>query len=46
MAEADAALAAAEKTFGELTGALADLTARRNQLDHAAREHGERVDAA
>ena len=29
--------AAAEKTFGELTGALADLTARRNQLERARR---------
>ena len=37
-------LAAAEKTFGELTGTLADLTARRNALESAAREHGERLD--
>ena len=35
--------AAAEKTFGELTGTLADLTARRNALENAVREHGERL---
>ena len=32
VAAADTALAASEKSFAELTGALADLTARRNQL--------------
>ena len=41
--EADAVLAASEKTFGELTGALADLTARRNQLEGGAREQDERL---
>ncbi len=35
VAEADAVLATAEKTFSELTGTLADLTARRNQLQTA-----------
>ena len=35
VAQADAALAASEKSFAELTGALADLTARRNQLADA-----------
>ena len=34
---------AAEQTFGELTGALADLTAKRNQLTQTAREQSERV---
>ena len=41
--EADTVLAASEKNFGELTGALADLTARRNQLDSGAREQDERL---
>src|SRR5262245_51385096 len=40
---ADAALAAVERTFGELTSALADLNARHAQLESAARENGERV---
>jgi len=40
---ADAALAGAEKSFVELTGALADLSARRNQLTAALREHDERA---
>jgi chromosome segregation protein len=40
---AEAALAAGEKTFADLTGALADLTARRNQLERAVREHSERL---
>jgi chromosome segregation protein len=40
---AEAALAASEKTFADLTGALADLTARRNQLERAVREHSERL---
>src|SRR6201999_3402924 len=35
---AEAALAAIEKTFSELTGALADLVARRNQLERAVSE--------
>ena len=43
---ADTTLAASEKSFAELTGALADLTARRNQLQTALREHEERADAA
>jgi chromosome segregation protein len=43
MAAADRALAASEKSFAELTGELADLTARRNQLQAAMREHGERA---
>jgi chromosome segregation protein len=43
VAAADGVLAAAEKTFGELTGALADLTARRNQLSATAREQAERI---
>src|SRR5882672_11821416 len=38
----DEVLAGAEKTFAELTGTLADLTAQRNQLAHAVREHAER----
>jgi chromosome segregation protein len=38
----DTVLAAAEKTFAELTGMLADLTAQRNQLAHAVREQAER----
>ena len=42
-AEADAVLGAAEKTFGELTGALADLTARHNSLAQAARSHDDRL---
>jgi chromosome segregation protein len=37
LATADAALAVSEKSFAELTGALADLTARRNQLQAALR---------
>ena len=38
----DEALAAAEMTFAELTRALADLTAQRNQLAGAVRQHAER----
>jgi chromosome segregation protein len=41
--EADAVLSASEKTFAELTGQLADLTARRNALEGSAREQTERV---
>jgi len=41
--QADAALATAEKSFAELTGALADLSARRNQLQAALRAHEERA---
>jgi chromosome segregation protein len=44
MAAAEGALAASEKSFAELTGELADLTARRNQLQTAAREQGERAE--
>ena len=43
VAEADAVLTGSEKNFGELTGALADLTARRNQLENGAREQDERL---
>ncbi len=41
--EADSILASAEKTFGEMTGALADLIARRNALDSAARAQADRL---
>lgn len=41
---ADAALARSEKTFAELTGALAAVTARRNQLQAALPEHGGRAE--
>ena len=40
---ADAVLAEAEKTFGVLTGTLAELSARRHQLEGATRQHGERL---
>jgi chromosome segregation protein len=40
---ADTTLSASEKSFTELTGALADLTARRNQLRSALREHQDRA---
>jgi chromosome segregation protein len=40
---AEGALGAAEKEFTELTGALADLTARRNQLERAISEHSVRL---
>jgi chromosome segregation protein len=43
VAEADAALNAAEKIFAELTAKLAALTAERHQLENAAREHGNRA---
>ena len=43
VATADAALAGSEKSFGELTGLLADLTARRNQLQESLREHKQRA---
>ncbi len=42
VSEADTVLAATEKTFGELTGTLADLTARRNQLQSAIDSQSER----
>ena len=41
--EADGELNAAEKIFSELTAKLADLTARRNQLEGATRQHSERA---
>jgi chromosome segregation protein len=40
---AEAVLAEAERAFSELTEALADLAARRKQLDGAAREQDERL---
>jgi chromosome segregation protein len=43
VAQADAVLAGSEKVFAERTGALADLTARRNQLESGAREQDERL---
>jgi chromosome segregation protein len=43
VAAADIALATSEKSFSALTGALADLTARRNQLQSALAEHTERA---
>ena len=43
VAEADTVLAASEKTFGELTGTLADLTARRNAFERIVREHDDRL---
>jgi chromosome segregation protein len=42
-AEAEATLAATEATFAELTRALADLTARRNQLETNVRTHRDRL---
>ncbi len=43
VATADAALAGSEKSFAELTRALADLTARRNQLQVAAADQEQRI---
>src|SRR5205085_10139787 len=43
VAEAEATLSAAERMFGELTTALADLTARRNQLEAGVRTHRDRL---
>src|ERR1700729_1988289 len=43
VAAADAALSVSEKSFSELTGALADQTARRNQLQAALAEHEQRA---
>src|SRR5215468_3542627 len=40
---ADATLVQAEQSFGTLTGTLAELTARRSQLEAALRQHGERL---
>ena len=44
VAVADAALAASEKSFSALTGEFADLTARRNQLQSALRDHEQRLE--
>jgi chromosome segregation protein len=43
VAAADAALAVSEKSFSELTGTLADLSARRNQLQTALADHEQRA---
>jgi len=43
MTAADAVLNTVEQRFGELTGALADLTAKRNQLQNASRDQSERA---
>lgn len=43
VAEAQGALDGAEQLFAELTGALADLQAKRNQLEAGVRAHRERV---
>jgi len=43
VAKADSALAASEKSFAELTGALADLTAQRHQLQTAKADHEQRA---
>src|SRR5947208_1449414 len=43
VSEAETALGAIEKTFSELTSALADLVARRNQLERAVSEHSVRL---
>src|SRR5215469_10661953 len=43
VAGAETALAASEKSFAELTGALADLTARRNALQTAVHDHAQRA---
>ena len=43
VAAAEQALTATEANFGELTGALADLTAKRNQLTAAMRDQNERI---
>jgi chromosome segregation protein len=44
VAEAHAALTVCEESSDELTGALADLTARRGTLDRAAREQTDRLE--
>ncbi len=43
VSEAEATLAAAERLFAELTTVLADLTARRNQLEGNVRTHRDRL---
>ena len=40
---ANTALASAERMFGELTTALADITARRSQLEAGVRTHRDRL---
>jgi chromosome segregation protein len=44
VAAADAALTVSEKSFAQLTGEFADLTARRNQLQAALRDHEQRAE--
>ena len=44
VAAADVTLAASEKSFSQLTSALADLTARRNQLKTALRDHEQKAE--
>jgi chromosome segregation protein len=43
VAEAEATLAGSERMFAELTTALADLTAKRNQLEASVRSHRDRL---
>src|SRR5437660_2096157 len=43
VSEAEATLAAAERMFSELTTVLADLTAKRNQLEAGVRTHRDRL---
>src|SRR3954451_1680894 len=43
VSEAEATLAAAERMFAELTTTLADLTAKRNQLETGVRTHRDRL---
>jgi chromosome segregation protein len=43
VAAADAVLGQAERTFSELTGAFAELSAKRNQLQTASREQADRM---
>src|SRR5438034_536178 len=43
VSEAEATLSAAERMFGELTTTLADLTAKRNQLEAGVRTHRDRL---
>ena len=43
VSEAEATLAAAERLFAELTTVLADLTAKRNQLESSVRSHRDRL---
>jgi len=43
VSEAETTLAAAERLFAELTTVLADLNAKRHQLEESVRSHRERV---